>query len=219
MDPNYIRNRYFTKASSRVKKGKGRRLDVCRPFPKIEGITEYCNFVNTIRVSSVNPSESSTTTQEQRFNTIDQIQFQGESGKTLIFNTRQAVIVGVKKTEDVMVLIQRLTAYLSFLNNNQLVTVHDCLNRNIVSKGNLNRPMDLQSFANANAERVTYDPENFSGARCQVKLDDDVTCAINVFASGRFIIPGMVEQKYIQLALVKLREMVARMDVANTTSP
>lgn len=185
---------------------RGRRVQLNEVIDFGPGI-ELNNIVSTCKISRLCKFKRSGVA-KHKFPSEYRVDFHQESGSTLIFKTKQTVTVGSQDLLDVMVNMQRLTRFASLKNNGRLISMGDCMIRNFVCKGSAPHPVKLDVFANTYSESVTYDPDSFPGARGQYMLPNGKHCAINLFASGQFIILGQTHEADIiaakELIIAKL---------------
>lgn len=143
-----------------------------------------------VRFQTINRLSSSSDA-DGKFKKMCIRKFVGHRGKVLVFQTGSCVIVGGCSLTEILSLLQVLKLYLGRMSGSGRIVFHRVEIQNIVSVGMLERPIDLHQLARNHPLSVAYTPKKFPGARCAFTFGpDNKPGAINVFTSGKFVIPG-----------------------------
>lgn len=143
-----------------------------------------------VRFQTINRLSSSSDA-DGKFKKMCIRKFVGHRGKVLVFQTGSCVIVGGCSLTEILSLLQVLKLYLGRMSGSGRIVFHKVEIQNIVSVGMLERPIDLHQLAKEQPLSVAYTPKKFPGARCAFTFGpDNKVGAINVFTSGKFVIPG-----------------------------
>jgi transcription initiation factor TFIID TATA-box-binding protein len=133
-------------------------------------------------------------------------------GTMLLFDSGKFVVTGLKTIIDAKPLIEKMRSELS--SNDIKVIEHEYRVVNIVSTGNFDLRVDLNSFI-LEMENTNYEPEVFPGVVYRLKEGNSIKpkATFLIFSNGKFVCIGVKDETVINEVVKEVRELIGKKEL------